>query len=392
MHRLKPILFVLMLLFVPPVLMAQDAADIPLNPQPFTFGTFSDAGEIDLTFGVPEGWFAAAGENGILHHLANVENYARRLSPMGISFDNGEQYIRLNALATAQVSADLENPDAARLFRRFGISEAGEPQPLDLGDGRDVAIIEPLRMFGGHGVALLEQRGDMLIEIHALAGESEADFIRELALRVLASSLPDSAQDETDSDTAIEQRGIHMDVSFPAWVAAYPQIDATVNAYLNAALRDHMQAMIDSDFDYVAIPRLLPFKVTYEEVSYGEDIVTLVFTAYADYGGLYPVDWLDTLTFDTSADRQLSIGDLFNADVDVPDVLRPFVEDALDPSLLESLDLSDTNAYAVFTLAPDTLTLLYPTERSGPTHAGMSPVVISLDDLADALNPAIFGD
>lgn len=205
-----------------------------------------------------------------------------------------------------------------------------------------------------------------------------------------------AAMDDCVNSDCERSSGLTIDLSYPAWIEEYPAIDQTIRVYLNTTMRDYMEAMVGSDYDYVAIERTIGLDVTYEEVAYDEEIITLVYRETADYGGLYPLDALRTFTLYIVEDRRLEITDIFRDDADVTDILRPYIETQLTSEdiacCFDDDELDHVTTYNTFTLEPDSLTLLYPLGRYGPIHAGAMPVVVSLDDIAADLNPAIFGD
>lgn len=187
--------------------------------------------------------------------------------------------------------------------------------------------------------------------------------------------------------------GIHIDIHAPAWLLDYPNAQATVDAFLASARQDYLIGMAEEPYRYLG--RTLVLEIDYDTVWHNDKVVTLLFTQYVDYGWLYPTDSLHSFTFDLKNDRQLSIRDLLRDDVTPEAVLAPILRERFTADDLDLLYLTnrlDTpTIYTTFTLESDTLTLIYPTIRSGPLHAGAMSLTIPLEDLSGVLNPDLFG-
>jgi hypothetical protein len=184
---------------------------------------------------------------------------------------------------------------------------------------------------------------------------------------------------------------VRLSVDAPEWLSSYPAASAAVDDFLDTARMNYLLSIAEAELDF--IERELVFEATYVETFYSDDIVTLEYHVYEDLGGLYPIDYLHTLTFDLANDEQLTIEDLLTASPRA--VLLPFIEPnsarqmtTLSPSVRRrwpTLLPTDT-----FTLMPDALVLHFPTYRQGPTHAGATPITIPLDAITPYLDRSYF--
>lgn len=193
-------------------------------------------------------------------------------------------------------------------------------------------------------------------------------------------------------DQCTEQRGITLDITYPAWIDNYPEIQRIVRADINRAMHNYMHSMNDSPYDYAAIERVMVFTVSYRQVIYNPEIVTLVVTEISDYGGVYPVDEIHSLTFHLGQDRQLMMADLLREGVDQEALFTPYIDQYMPPSVQGEVFayLGERSPYETFVIADGMLTLIYPFGRIGPIHAGSSHVDIPLEDIAEYLNPELF--
>jgi hypothetical protein len=202
------------------------------------------------------------------------------------------------------------------------------------------------------------------------------------------------AERDTETGECDLTSGLQITVRVPAWLADYPDAMTIVDAFLAAVRRDYLLTMAEEPYRYLG--RALVLEVDYQAVWHSDTVVSLLFTRYADYGWLYPDDSLHSFTFDLEADRLLTISDLLREDVTPGDAFGPILTAHFTPDELTGLyitdRLDDPAIYETFTLGPDALTLIYPTGRQGPIHAGTLSVTIPLDDLQHILNPDIFSD
>jgi len=104
-----------------------------------------------------------------------------------------------------------------------------------------------------------------------------------VSLSSLSMAENDACVPGTQHEHCTEERGLTIRVDYPSWVENYPEIDRVIRGYLNDAIRDYLLIMQESDYDYIFISRLLDFSVSYEEVITNENIITFVFTEWADY-------------------------------------------------------------------------------------------------------------
>lgn len=202
--------------------------------------------------------------------------------------------------------------------------------------------------------------------------------------------------DDTTSD-CIHASTITLDLRFPDWLTAYPTLLEAVQDYLSASRSNFLLYLAD---DYATFPQDRPLflEITYEEITHSENIVSLIFTEFYDIGGLYPLDEIHTFTFDLENERVLTITDLFMEDSDftallIPHLIADIGTDDISYFVGDDFtvdDLDDEDAYPNFALTEDALILLYPSFRSGPIHAGMARIEITLSELAEVLNRELF--
>lgn len=120
----------------------------------------------------------------------------------------------------------------------------------------------------------------------------------------------------------------------------------------------------------------------------------------------YPAEELTGFTFDSNKGKQLAIADLFQsgtkAFADLADLVRPIVQDQLDPvnavrarrgqPLLPAGDFDpgmpmNPNSYPVFAVSEDELVLYLPQVRSGEPGSTMIEAHVELSALRDLLRP-----
>jgi len=188
-----------------------------------------------------------------------------------------------------------------------------------------------------------------------------------------------------------EQIGsVEISIRSPAWLADYPTAQAAVSAFINTKRGAFFSEAAANPFFH---DRPLFFEVYYSEHVYTDEVVTLLFTVIEDLGGAYPTGRIHTITMHRADDAVLTITDVFAEDVDLQATLYPHIVDQIGQDSAEMLFYDTTiwetaEAYDTFTISEDALTLLYPFERQGAINAGLLPVEIPLDDLADVLAPS----
>jgi hypothetical protein len=222
-----------------------------------------------------------------------------------------------------------------------------------------------------------------------------------LLMLITLLAAPVTAKDGCDPTTPRPEDGscdavseMKIIIRTPAWLSDYPNARETVMGFVSESRQSYMVSMAEEPLRDIPVP--LWYEIDYEVVVYSDEIVTIVLYEYINYGGLYPVDAIYTFTFDLVEDRQITITDLLRDDARVEDVFPPIIEAVHGEGVLEDLymadRLDDPDAYNTFTLSPDTLTLIYPTIRQGPIHAGMLSVEILLKDLESELSAEPFSD
>ncbi len=198
--------------------------------------------------------------------------------------------------------------------------------------------------------------------------------------------------DDSTSD-CIYASTITLGLRYPDWLTDHPTPLDAVQGYLTASRSNFLLYLTD---DYATFPQDRPLflEITYEETAFSENIVSLIFTEFYDIGGLYPLDAIHTFTFDLENEQELNIDDIFVFDSDITAILMPFIADQLGedflPEIINNDGLPGPNAFSNFVLTEDSLIMLYPPARSGPTHAGMMRVEIPLTELAEVLNRELF--
>lgn len=198
---------------------------------------------------------------------------------------------------------------------------------------------------------------------------------------------------DEESGDCISEGSIEMSVALPGWLSEYPNAQAAV-AEFHIARRTAFFAEV-AEYSIVQANRPLGFGLSYDEMTFTDDVVTLTLYAYENYAGAYPLSSLHTVTIDRAADRVLGIGDLFLDDTDIIAVLQPYVEDQLGEEnmsyiFFDEAAWDDPATYNTFMLSDaddGMLTLLYPVERIGPANPGTLPVVIPLAALNTVLQP-----
>lgn len=218
--------------------------------------------------------------------------------------------------------------------------------------------------------------------------------IRWLLFAILSvTTLSLSAQECDEASGCAQLGGIQITINLPTLLDEYPQAQAVILEDVREQRHAYLAELLE--FSGVLLERTLVFEIDYEVSQFGDTLITILLRAYYDVGGLYPLDSLRSYTIATATDRLLTIDDLFADDVDVVATLRPYIVaeygEMAETFVYNDETLSALESYRLFTVSEDDLTLLFPSGRSGPTHAGAFPVIIPLSELDELLNETYFG-
>lgn len=200
--------------------------------------------------------------------------------------------------------------------------------------------------------------------------------------------------DETGT-TCSYHAGIRIEIDYPQWINEHDFIRRSVQEFLTER-RDEFWALGTSDLTTMFNPWFL--EITYEEFGYSENVHSILFTIFDYMGGAHPNTYYKTFVFDTFAEYELSLDDLFTSTEDALAIIAPMVQDAVlerlgddytDLDWIESGSGTNPDNYQNFVLMQHSILFVFPPYQLAPYVAGSFEVTVLLDDLGDLVAPEL---
>lgn len=219
--------------------------------------------------------------------------------------------------------------------------------------------------------------------------------------------LPVIAQDESelcfnrggliDDETGICKLHalLEINVDYPLEYAELPFAMERLDSVIDTEIQSFMMMFVEADI----VPSWSGWglSMVYSEVRYSETIFTVIFDEYLYTGGAHGTPITYAMTFDTEAETELTLDDVFT-DVDAGLALvAPFAVAQVNELLGEYADSDwiatgtapdDENNYATWALSEEGIIFYFGAYQVAPYAAGTQMVIIPFTDLLDVLEPA----
>jgi hypothetical protein len=218
---------------------------------------------------------------------------------------------------------------------------------------------------------------------------------------------PVLAQD-ADSDLCFEQGGLideetgrcqlhallEINVDFPLDYADFPFVMERLDTLIDTEVQGFMTMFVESGI----APSWTGWglNMTYSEVRHSDTVFTVIFDEYLYTGGAHGIPLIYTLTFDTEAEKELTLDDVF---VDVEEGLTavvPFAKAQIKKVLGDFADedwIADGTSpdnelnYMAWALSDEGILFYFGAYQVAPYAAGTQTVMIPYAGLSHVLEP-----